>query len=434
MIGLICPTLVFVLADASLNENDLYVYKVFGLSTENGPDAFGYVCFTQTRCANDKFFKWLNEAVLIPFITRLRLNYRLTTNPNAFVFCDGEHVQIIEYFTDETKKLLDDENVIVGKLAASTTAVSQACDAYKMFSNTHKRAGTIVMEEVNNCTGLQAQLNFMFQEYQHDTRHGYKASLKSKALIGLVKCYLAIVKELKAPLVCKSFSRIGMQLDGDRGWHVNAKQVFLQFSQTLHTNHMVNLYSKIDFGIKCYHTRGEMTDAELRTFDVARDLFDSSIDSSVRDSLTLSSQRCVLISHLQTVMRFENKIKEKEAQAAAVIAAKEARLAQTAKRKAEEELKKANRLALMQAKAQKAETSNSTQKKAKLVHWCTCKFNSALHNLNDSDDWVECSALEECIGGFWFHFACLGQGSSWVPPERWICSACSRKRGVKYVT
>lgn len=70
---------VYVIADNTLSEGAFEVYPVKGLSRHGGDgNGLGYVCFTKTRAANDEFYKWFNDFVVIPFILQIREDNDMT--------------------------------------------------------------------------------------------------------------------------------------------------------------------------------------------------------------------------------------------------------------------------------------------------------------------------------------------------------------------
>lgn len=72
--GTIAPP-VYVIADPNLGESDFEYYEVAGLGRHGGAgNGSGFICFTKTRAANDHFYRWFNETVVIPFILQIRLH------------------------------------------------------------------------------------------------------------------------------------------------------------------------------------------------------------------------------------------------------------------------------------------------------------------------------------------------------------------------
>jgi hypothetical protein len=58
---------------------------------------------------------------------------------------------------------------------------------------------------------------------------------------------------------------------------------------------------------------------------------------------------------------------------------------------------------------------------------CTCKRPNAL-SLRHGDAMIQCQNKERCVGGEWFHQACLGfNNSRWNDAredEEWVCPIC----------
>lgn len=69
--GAVAPP-VYVVADKSMKEGEFVGYRVPGLGNANIPGSFGYVCFTQTRCCNDEFYRWFVKDVVVPFVESCR--------------------------------------------------------------------------------------------------------------------------------------------------------------------------------------------------------------------------------------------------------------------------------------------------------------------------------------------------------------------------
>lgn len=74
------------------------------MSFEISLNGYGYICFCKTRCGNAKFFRWFNTEVLIPYIALLREVSNAGDEDTVFIMCDGEAIQIYQYFDKEIKK------------------------------------------------------------------------------------------------------------------------------------------------------------------------------------------------------------------------------------------------------------------------------------------------------------------------------------------
>lgn len=444
--GLICPQLVFVIADSSLNDDDCFTFKVDELSTSNDPYAYGYICVCKTRCGNEKLFMFLNEQVIIPFINLLRQKHNTTGNTNAFVTCDGEADQIYPYFNDNMKKLCDDNNIIVGKLAASTTAVSQACDAYKMFSATKARCKGMLEDEVNAMVSLKSNIQKMITQYETDSKRTFNAADKRRLVPGVIKCVLAITKSLNRSIVINSFKTIGIS----NNCVVNHAQIFKQFNVKFTTEEFLDFQCRLENGLKAFRKYGRMNDNEMMKYDVIFNRMDHD-DPPNRDQLALYRERCVIITHKATVERFENKKLQKEIRAVEIISARENRedkkknavlkqqetaaikvleverkKVEAEKKKADTERKKNEREKEVANNKRKREEIREGKKK-KIVKICHCDIDA------DSDEAFDCLMVlctneDKCKSGQWFHYECIEHDDKWVPPDDWMCAKCAANK------
>ena len=129
---LICSKAVFLLADDKLVSDEFYCYELQS-TTFKLPDVTNiYICFTKSRSGNAAFFNWLTENVVLNWVLEIQQECSPDNN-HAMVCMDGEHDQIESLKKDSIVSLLNDNNIHVCKLPASTTAVSQACDAGSLF-------------------------------------------------------------------------------------------------------------------------------------------------------------------------------------------------------------------------------------------------------------------------------------------------------------
>jgi len=432
--------LVFVVADSRLKDDEMFVYKVIGLTTGSGADDFGYLVFTQTRCGNAKFFNWLIKVVLMDYIKTLR---RLFGNDPAFITCDGEAQQIRPLMNEEDRKLMNDNNIIVGKLAASSTAVSQACDAYKIFSSAKACFKTTLNSEVGDRVTLKETLNDTMKLHVKKTSgcdKVFNESDKTRLIPALIKAVITLTKKLVSSVIIKSFNKIGISTKCE----VVLRQVFQQFGTSFSNNHrLLQFMDNLKSGITKFHNCGTITDQEMYDlYDIVKDKFvDRNID---RDKLVMHQQRCVLLTHKATINRLDDAVNQKQQailnkelrkqekelemanKAKALIekrAEKESLRAD--KEKEREDTKEAVRVAKEKAIADKADKADKVNKRItgnkrkRDDLWCYCQRDDA-----DLSPMVECSSGDNCKSGKWFHFCCIQHKNSWKPPKNWYCSIC----------
>lgn len=68
---------IFVVADDSMEQNDIDVHKIPGLGVGTDIGSFAWVVLCKTRGCNKTFYKWLNQSVLIPAVLKLRKHNNL---------------------------------------------------------------------------------------------------------------------------------------------------------------------------------------------------------------------------------------------------------------------------------------------------------------------------------------------------------------------
>ena len=65
---------VFLLSDASMNEEEFTVTEIKGLSHNVDPSASGWLCFAKTRGGNKNFFFWYMTKIVTKFVAACREN------------------------------------------------------------------------------------------------------------------------------------------------------------------------------------------------------------------------------------------------------------------------------------------------------------------------------------------------------------------------
>ncbi len=448
-----CSELCFVLADDRLGDDECYFYDVPELSTSSAEDAKGWVCFSKTRCPGEKFFVWFATTVLLPYIERLRKRCGHAGNMNAGVTCDGEADQIHPFLKKAMRDLMDQALTLLAKLCASSTAVSQACDAYKLFCSSKAHTKGTTVEEVQGRVTLKHHLDDMFARHAAATDDKYEKpfnqSDKRRAIIGLIKIVIALGKSLTVNTIISSWRKIGVNAH----CQVDAWQVFKQFNVRPTLPEYLD-FSEIDNtgkALKLWKKNGTMRDDEmLDMYEIVKRRHVN--HGTPRDQLVLSRKRCVMLTHKATTARWDQIATDKAAAAAHAIQSAAIKQAEkTAKKEATEakkvakeeatEVKKLTKAAEELAKVQrkdaqvaerkrKVEERSSkdgrSQKARQGATYCHCNCE------RDSDDafsssMVGCASEFACPAGEWFHYACLNMADDWEPPETWFCASCARK-------
>ena len=422
MAGMLCQELVFVVADGRLKDDEFHVFPVAGLSSSNTDGAQGFIVFSQTRCPPKGFFVWLNKNVIFPFINRLQANYKGTGNSNCFVFCDGEADQIYPYFDEAMMHEMDRNDIIVGKLPASSTSITQPCDSWKLFSSCKACYRVIPPSEVECETGMNGNVADVLVAYNRDVHKNASGGPdKKRTTAAIVKAVIAIRRTMDAQIIKNSFKVVGVNANVS----LNLTQMLHQFSVQYKTAEYYDIQANIVEGRKFFRKNGRITDKELYdTFDIVKRLYKD--QGTPKDELALYRQRCVLLNHAGTVSRFEAVIQAKVDAELAAVLAKQQKVEKKAAREAEAAAKKLLKEQKEEEKLRRAMEGGPVEpprKKKKVNTICICKVPV---DYQDDKLWVQCSKAGECKFGCWFHYECLGYDDLWVCPDIWTCAECSK--------
>ena len=290
-----CGPLVFHMIDPDMTENDNAVYAVPGLCVNDISDEKGYICFTKEPNGNGKFYNWLLGDLIAPWIDATRAARVDDTSAPACFMCDGEDTQIMELADPVLVKKLKDMGIFQGKLHASTTAVSQPCDAHKIFSACRANIEGLLREPMPN-PGLSAMLKTTVFSVSEIPRAWWDAGRRARAVEAMTIVREAIAKTLNSNIIKRSFAKAGMI---DKKGNLDAKQIFANFGFKLNAHDLAGLMEDVQRASKVFGDKGRLTDAELvsmfrwtSTPSVRSRLPDL---SKPRDGLTICRQRCVLM-------------------------------------------------------------------------------------------------------------------------------------------
>ena len=303
--GQICSKLVLLLSDEKLRKDECKVHKIPQLSIGLDANPYGYIIFCKTRCGNPAFFHWLNESVLLPYVRMLRISFADAAS-FAYIFCDGEATQIAPYSTGPLPAKFKSENIIVGKLSAASTAVSQPCDVGNIFKSAKAMVDCVTNEEVDLYSALDAHIMKALEI--HDTTMSKGERCKISRCVRKIRIGISRVKP---ETVEHSWSKAGFE--GQKSnLHMKLPYVLNSFGlRKVKRSDFSNITAEYHGGIQQYQEHGCITDAYMREhFNICRGLEGGG--ERDKDSLTTSRQRCVILNHSSTVARLVNAQKQKD--------------------------------------------------------------------------------------------------------------------------
>lgn len=352
--GHLCPYFVFVVADDRMDSEKCLVYPVKGLSNEESMS--GYLCFCKTRGCNSEFFKWFNRTVIPQFVDYLIDSNDLSGEEPFFVNCDGEHVQIISYLEDaEMDQVLKAKNVIVGKVAASCTAIAQPLDAWNLFKATKSELKHLDPSSYEHQEALENRIQAAITS--HDTAMGQTLNAydRRRLLKGLLAIRYAICNQMKRSTISASFKEIGLKPDMD----IDYSAILAKFSCQLTSPEYMNMICNLGPACEQFRKAGYLKDSEYESFfDAVKRRSLTEATTTARDEMAISRQRCVILNNSETLKRYQAVIEKEAADKAEKLAMKEEKkiraqekMAVAEQKKAEKEEKKRKRLEDDAAKA-----------------------------------------------------------------------------------
>lgn len=322
---------IYMLADDNMDEDELRVYKVpmLGIGT-NLIDNYGYVVISKTRCANIKFYKWLYEFVLIPFIVNLRnafvplLAHNLKKNycTDAWFQLDGEAVQIEIFKTKNMQNLLAENKIHVGKPPGSTTAITQPCDYGNCFrgpktTNKHLADSDVKNNEImlNVLSQIFASHNVWLNSDERGDRRqrGRKKSKSSTssseiamnpahvnmARHGILRVQYAMSKSMNAKTIRESFDKVGLTQTG-----ANFDTILNNWKSNCGEEDRQKIWNKMDTLVEKFLLQGELFENDLESLEI-----DPNVERRGKsvDLLTLNRRRSCLLTHDSLIAREDSK-------------------------------------------------------------------------------------------------------------------------------
>ena len=172
--GVLCPTVLLCANKHSKSKQTFFVKEYKGLRISPDVNAApGYVAYTLGRAGNNRVFQWYFKHVVIPTVVKQRGD----GDTPIFISLDGENL-IIDSLLDFTceednvrvRDVLEEHNIIIGKLPASWSLSGQPNDVGPLFKVLKQKVHQLVKEAGSkgrkDDPSLQEELQAGWQEYQ----------------------------------------------------------------------------------------------------------------------------------------------------------------------------------------------------------------------------------------------------------------------------
>ena len=312
--------MVFVIADKRMGDTDCAISPVEGLHPTGDPTQTGYIIFCQSRSPPTAFYEWLHRTCIPIWVTRIRAA-AVGNNDPIVITMDGEAVQIADVTSEEGKKAYERMNAIALKSCASTTHITQPCDAGFLFPHT-KQEVKGNSNDVSMYAALHSVIFGVFDTHdQSFTKNRFDKSKKGRLAAGCVRIYTAALKKLNFKVQKNSFIQVGLLTPKDD--LVDPMRVMKQFNMLdrVNTYEQTTFLDEVRGLVPQFVKQGYVQDSALEatnTFKVYKEKGLVDYTNTGRDKRALSRQRCVILNHDRVVALANERVQEKEAKAAGV--------------------------------------------------------------------------------------------------------------------
>jgi predicted transcriptional regulator len=302
--GFSAPPL-YVLAEKSIKEGECIVVKIKGLAFGLDSVTNGYIVFCNSRTKLDKFNEFLWRTYVIDFVTVSRS--RQEENSNFYLVLDGEATQIGALDNQDTKNLLSNNNIDIGKGPASCSGVcGNALDCgnlFKAVKTTLKGKESLVARE-----SMNSELESIIYKQTKITKYITRGR-RRKIAVGIVALLYAELKTMHPEIIKNGFRKIGM-IGQNR---LNTTLGCCPSIELIPPQQIKVIKEKFKDFVGLFKTHGEVKESyydELKI--VKREDFE-------RDELVVYRQRAVWLTNIESLERRkkyleaqQNELKEAE--------------------------------------------------------------------------------------------------------------------------
>jgi hypothetical protein len=289
-------TPVFVVQDESMTAETIDAHSIPGLGLQSGTDNHGWLVFCKSRAGNLEFFKWINLHVVVPFVQNIKAMRGLTEPSLTWFVLDGEPAQIELYNHAEVLKILEDNEIVVGKLPASTTAITQPADVGNCFIGSKTVSKLIGPRDYED-----QELKDSISQAIKTHNKSFKPTHKSLLVDGLQRIRLALETSLKPTTIMDSFQKSGIFCKDTQSYSLT--QILKEFKCEISSELLGAITSAMPSLAKLIGAQGELLSADFTRFGIS---------GSDKDSLVLHRRRMVILTNRKLIEREEEKRRLKE--------------------------------------------------------------------------------------------------------------------------
>ena len=248
---------IYVLADENLATGAMEIFKVPGLGMSTLPENYGYVIFSKHRGCCASFYKWIYTEIVPSFVKRISAAKAYDADETAYFQIDGESPQVSNLLDEDTRCVLQESNIIVGKAPAATSAWTQPLDAGHIFlaAKTTSRGKSAKYKVFGK--NILSRLDHLFAN-----RKGFAPSqLGDKARESILRAQYCFHSALRTQSILDSFSVVGLH-DIHTGTF-NLETIQRQFPSVVTKENELTIGEKLAFFSRVLEEKGEITDEDM---------------------------------------------------------------------------------------------------------------------------------------------------------------------------
>lgn len=337
---------VYILADKNMKEGLIDVHEVMGLGIGTDLASVGWVVFAKTRAVNEEFYRWWFVTVFHKFVVDIRNRYKLGVDLPVYFNLDGEETQIRPLRNPFIVQLCEELNVIIGKTPASTTAITQPCDAGKCFLAAKTKRKNLKKSSVVQDEAMDTQLREVLKEHEVRVAKGkFNASHIKPFITGLQTVQFILSTTMRRDMIIESFAITG-QYDPVVGG-CNVERILGQCKTKFTAEEITKVWALLPVLCKLFKENGELKEKDFKPLE----MYGLDVDEKrCRDTLILNRRRFVFLTSPAVIA---SEIQKKNDKAALI----DDKADKAAKRKAAAAEKKANPQPRKRAKKNQAVVS-----------------------------------------------------------------------------
>ena len=273
---------VVVVAIAAMKPDEFKVFEIPGLSYSAVPGTVGYLCFTQTRAGNAKFFNWFIKTVAIPTVVNTRSFHESTSR--AFASCDSEAMFLDEIFSVETRELLRQSNIDLGKIPASCSGILQPSDVSPLFKAAKTKLRSMLVKHlIAENPIVESHIMTAIDQLQQELKITVGSEHKKKIAHGAISVAHAVQEVLRPRLIEDGFQ-----------YPLNFENLMRQSYATLTPDLLETMRAAQDGDVDFFLQHGQLTEEQMTRSGIP--VFDAE-RGVPRDQSVLHHQRAVLLTH-----------------------------------------------------------------------------------------------------------------------------------------